>query len=807
MNNISNLLENCQFLPGLFIILSQNNLFEVLSNSSTFLTLAQSNKLNEILEERKITFQEVYALAMVLLEINEQRAPQTPNFSYKGTIFLIAAELLRSKKDDTSISVQTLQQIFKNEFKTDVSRSVMNKRLSKIEEFWETNFLKRNYIKTVPISAFESIKAFPIGWTAKDLYNPQKPKEKIDPEKNKFLSRLLKKQGFIQVPAIYWYKQLKKPKDREISLCYLIYKPVFEIQTLEGKENLYLKLLGLVGKAEEENRRGVNFLMVDPTMIGETESLPLPNEKTVKNAENFVYTSMLGDGAIIPTGKTLRFQFNQGVNNINPNAKSNKLNYVVDVLNFIPKSLKTPTSFRIGQNTHQAWFASILFSDSHGSIFEDLYDQNYGFVEPLSSERYKELFKLLIGMKKILTDDVPQKLTSNFFEISQRTATKKEQKNKTLPNNFDLINFYFEPNVSEALAHLYMQDGHLTNGNWVTMSMYKDNFNDCCRLAFVIYILTKGEIKFLPVLEGKLDSDRNFNNKLLFDLALCAESHKKFAAMIKPYMSESVVYKIPTKLPSESRDFQTKAKAAKYYAAFAFFITEFGLLDNADPYFNYLYLYQTFLDTNLPKFETNNDSAEISKTAKCFQKDSVWSHKDLEKPVTVKANEVYFMRDLKKIFIKALEENNLIEEAKKLEKVPSRDFSSGITKVIYEKNKSAYGWSFYSLEPVVLEPKNVSLSESQILFYKANHKPEITKCLESGSVWSYKKLKKLVTVQPNEVCLVKDFKPIFVKALKENNLIEESKKFEKVPSNDFSKAIGKVIRKERNSAYGWSLSS
>jgi len=170
----------------------------------------------------------------------------------------------------------------------------------------------------------------------------------------------------------------------------------------------------------------------------------------------------------------------------------------------------------------------------------------------------------------------PQKLTASLFEESQRRPSKIDA--KVLPSSDRLKSSYFK-NVNKTLAELYQQDGSLVKGQWSILTVYSKNFNSCCRLALVIYELTNQKVKFFPLIRGLLDSPSNLAGNLEFDLVLCSESHGEFAALIKPHMRDSVMYKLPDVIrPSQNN--KTEIKAANYKEAFEVFIQTYKALDS-----------------------------------------------------------------------------------------------------------------------------------------------------------------------------------------------------------------------------------
>lgn len=72
---------------------------------------------------------------------------------------------------------------------------------------------------------------------------------------------------------------------------------------------------------------------------------------------NFIYASILGDSNISCRGKSFRFLFSQSVKT----ETLKKINYVIEMLNAIPKTLKTPASFTFAKAKKKPWAAVISF--------------------------------------------------------------------------------------------------------------------------------------------------------------------------------------------------------------------------------------------------------------------------------------------------------------------------------------------------------------------------------------------------------------------------------------------------------------
>lgn len=601
--------------------LTTKELFEVLVNASFSMTLEQQKELKKTLEERKIMPQEARNAAIALFNCNTDNLEAFLTTS--AIYFIIAAELAgipqqemrRALEKDCNIllsrdkmqkRVKAIRDIPKfrkrispakytaeemqllSAVKTSAQVDELAKRLKRTRRGVgeKVKELARQTRKKTPeaIIPLEPKVSFPRGWSASSLYNPQSQEEsKVGSwQKNAFLRPLLITQGFIQLCNEQWFRvqnlQKKESSKPVYPLYYLIFKPILEAQTLEAKNFLYSTIFNFIIKAKKEKCPSICLLVVDPTMIEETKknslvSLASPQmSKAVQNAYDFIYASLLGDGNMSRPNNTYHFLFFQAVSLTKPNV--NKLGYVIDSLIDIPSELKTPSSLRLAQGKDGNWFAILSFYS--WPIFEQIYKDNYLFVEKLSSLRYAELFQLMTKIKITVKSAAPQKLTASLFEESQRRPSKIDA--KVLPSSDRLKSSYFK-NGNKTLAELYQQDGSLVKGQWSILTVYSKNFNSCCRLALVIYELTNQKVKFFPLIRGLLDSPSNLAGNLEFDLVLCSESHGEFAALIKPHMRDSVMYKLPDVIrPSQNN--KTEIKAANYKEAFEVFIQTYKALDS-----------------------------------------------------------------------------------------------------------------------------------------------------------------------------------------------------------------------------------
>lgn len=236
--NFTNLLQDCVSISNLFRILTNYDLFEILSNSSLSFTLEQKNKLKKILKERKITSQEVQEPVDALFKANQRKMAGTPSLSYRAIVVVIVAALL-------PIPSIELRKILKQDFNRNFPSHMMQKRLKTVRDFlkfqnltipqnyteeqknqiraakstddlkslakiWKRSLhalrqkrqdlLEKDGMNTKPnMTTFESKIVFPENWTAKLLYNSAAPTLKINWQGRLFLKAFVIKKRVMKL--------------------------------------------------------------------------------------------------------------------------------------------------------------------------------------------------------------------------------------------------------------------------------------------------------------------------------------------------------------------------------------------------------------------------------------------------------------------------------------------------------------------------------------------------------------------------------------------------------------------------------